>query len=82
MAKHLRVVIVATEANPADMLTTALGRAKVEQFCDETGQTAPHAETMDLKSKEVKKSKEAKIEAEAMTNGLMDANSRWMQTLD
>ena len=81
-AKHLRVVKVVTEANPADILTKALGRAKVQQFCDEIGQTAPHAETMDLKSKDVKKSKEVKIAAEAMMNGLMDANSRWMQTLD
>ena len=28
-AKHLRVVTVATESNPADMLTKALGRSKI-----------------------------------------------------
>ena len=44
-AKHLRVVKVATESNPTDMLTLtrALGRSKVEEFCAEIGQTEPHA---------------------------------------
>ena len=32
-AKHLRVVKVASASNPADMLTKALGRSKVEEFC-------------------------------------------------
>ena len=36
-AKHLRVVKVATESNPADMLTKALGRSTVEEFCAEIG---------------------------------------------
>ena len=31
--QHSRVVKVATESNPADMLTQALGRSKVEEFC-------------------------------------------------
>ena len=46
-AKHLRVVKVATESNPADMLTKALGRSKVEEFCTEIGQTDPHERTLD-----------------------------------
>ena len=33
--KHLRVVKVATESNPADMLTKALGKSKMEEFCEE-----------------------------------------------
>ena len=57
-AKHLRVVKVGTEENPADMLTKALGRTKVEKFCEEISQTEPHAVTMGLKPKDVKKSKE------------------------
>ena len=31
-AKHLRVVKVASESNPADMLTKALGRSKIEEL--------------------------------------------------
>ena len=38
-AKHSRVVKVASESNPADMLTKALGRSKIEEFCAEIGQT-------------------------------------------
>ena len=38
-AKHLRVVEVASESNPADMLTKALGRSKIEEFCAEMRQT-------------------------------------------
>ena len=34
-AKHSRVVKVAPESNPADILTKALGRSKVEDFCAE-----------------------------------------------
>ena len=34
-AKHLRVVKVATESNPADMLTKTLEKSKVEEFCAE-----------------------------------------------
>ena len=56
-AKHLRVVKVATESNPADMLTTALGRSKMEVFCEEIGQTEPDANTVDKKPMEAKKPK-------------------------
>ena len=50
-AKHLRVVKVATKSNPADMLTQALGRSKMEEFCEEIRQTEPHAKTVDKKPK-------------------------------
>ena len=50
-AKHLRLVKVATESNPADMLTKTLGRSKVEEFCAEIGQTDARAETMDKESR-------------------------------
>ena len=60
-AKHLRVVKVASESNPADMLTRALGRSKIEEFCAEIGQTEPCAETLDKESKGVKKTKEVKF---------------------
>ena len=50
-AKRLRVVKVATESNPAGVLTKALGRSKVEEFCAEIGQTEPHAKTVDKKLK-------------------------------
>ena len=56
-AKHLRIVKVATESNPADMLTKALGRSKVEEFCAEIGQTEPHPQKADKKPKEVKRLK-------------------------
>ena len=55
-AKHLRAVSVATESNLADMLTKALGRSKVEEFCAETGQTELHAKTGTRKVKKLKKS--------------------------
>ena len=42
-ATHLRVVQVATETNPADMLTTALGTAKFEGCCEEIRQAEPYA---------------------------------------
>ena len=54
-AKHLRVVIVASESNPADMLTKTLGRSKVEEFSAEIGQTELRAETVDRESKGAKK---------------------------
>ena len=60
-AKHLRVVKVATESNPADMLTKTHGRSKVEEFCAEIGQIEPRAETVDKESKGVKKPKEVKF---------------------
>ena len=63
-AKHLRVVKVATESNPADMLTKTLGRSKVEEFCAEIGQTEPRAETVDKEFKGAKKPKEVKIAVE------------------
>ena len=65
-AKRLRVVKVASESNPADMLTKALGRSKIEKFCAEIGQTEPCAETLDKESKEVKKTKEVKFAVEAI----------------
>ena len=65
-AKHLRVEKVATESNPADMLTKTLGRSKVEEFCAEVGQTEPRAETLDKESKGVKKTKEVKFAVEAI----------------
>ena len=65
-AKHLRVVEVATESNPADMLTKTLGRSKVEEFCAEIGQTEPCAETLDKEFKGVKKTKEVKFAVEAI----------------
>ena len=63
-AKHLRVVKVATESNLAHMLTKALGRSKVEEFCAEIGQTEPRAKTVDKESKGAKKPKEVKFAVE------------------
>ena len=65
-AKHLRVVKVASESNPADMLTKAFGRSKIEEFCAEIGQTEPCTETLDKESKGVKKTKEVKFAVEAI----------------
>ena len=65
-AKHLRVVKVASESNPADMLTKTLGRSKLEEFCEEIGQTEPRAETLDEQSKGAKKPKEVKFAVETM----------------
>ena len=65
-AKHLRVVRVAKESNPGDTLATALGRSNFDAFCAETGQTEPHAKTVDKKPKEVKKLKKVKFAVEAM----------------
>ena len=65
-AKHLRVVKVASELNPADMLTKDLGRSKVEEFCAEIGQTEPCAETLDKEFEGVKKTKEVKFAVEAI----------------
>ena len=36
-AKHLRVAKVVSESNPADMLTKALGRSNIREFCAEIG---------------------------------------------
>ena len=44
-AKHLRIVNVGSESNPADMLTKTLGRSNIEEFCAEIGQTEPCTET-------------------------------------
>ena len=63
---NLRVVKVASESNPADMLTKALGRSKIEEFCAEIGQTEPCAETLDKESKGVKKTKEVKFAVETI----------------
>ena len=65
-AKHLRIVKVASESNPADMWTKALGRSKIEEFCAEIRQTEPCAETLDKESKGVKKTKEVKFAIEAI----------------
>ena len=48
------------------MLTKALGRLKIEEFCAEIGQTEPCAETLDKESKGVKKTKEVKFAYEAI----------------
>ena len=48
------------------MLTKALGRSKVEEFCAEIGQTEPHARTVDKKPEEVKQLKKVKFAVEAM----------------
>ena len=66
-SKTLRVVKVATESNPADMLTKALGRSKAEEeYCAEIGQTEPHAKTVDKKPKEAKKPKTVKFAVNRM----------------
>ena len=57
---------MATESNPADMLTKTRGRSKVEEFCAEIGQTEPRAETVDKESKGAKKPKEVKFAVETM----------------
>ena len=82
-AKHSRVVKVATESSPADTMTKAFGRSKVEEFCAEIGQTEPHAKTVDKKPKEVKKMEKIKFAVESVEiepndaqikNELQDAN--------
>ena len=60
---------VASESNPADMLTKIFGRSKVEEFCAEIGQTEPRAETVDKESKGAKKPKEDKFAVETMEMG-------------
>ena len=65
-AKHLRVVKVASESNPADMLTKTLGISKVEEFCAEIGQTEPRAETLDKEFIGVKKPKGVNFSVEAI----------------
>ena len=51
------------------MLTTAFGRAKLEEVCDEIGPAEPHAEMVKLKPEEVNSA------VEAVVNGSMDVNS-------
>ena len=65
-SKTLRVVKVASESNPADMLTKTRVRSKLEEFCEEIGQTEPRAETLDEESKGAKKPKEVKFAVETM----------------
>ena len=65
-AQHLRVVKVASESNPPDMLNKAFGRSKIEEFCADIGQTEPCGETLDKESKGVKKTKEVKFAVEAI----------------
>ena len=48
------------------MLTKALGRSKIEEFCAEIGQTEPCAETLDKEFKGVKKTKEVTFAVEAI----------------
>ena len=48
------------------MLTKALGRSKIEEFCAEIGQTEPCAETSVKDSKGVKKTKEVKFAVETI----------------
>ena len=97
-AKHFRAVKVAKESNPADMVTKVLARSKMEEFCEEIGQTEPHAKTVDKKPKEAKKPKTVKFAIdtndEMMQNKLLDsriakiknetkdAKLRWMHTVD
>ena len=69
-----RVVKVATESNPADMLTKTLGRSKVEEFCAEIGQTEPRAETKDKEFKGAEKPKEVKFAVETMAMNEMVKN--------
>ena len=57
---------MATESNPADMLTKTLGRSKVDEFCAEIRQTEPRAEIVDKESKGAKKPKEVKFAVETM----------------
>ena len=71
---------VATRSNLADMLTKAFGKSKVEEeFCAETGQTEPHAKTVDKKPKEVKKPKAVKFAVdtndEIIQNKLKDSRT-------
>ena len=84
-AKHLRVVKVASESNPADMLTKAFGRSKIEEFCAEIGQTEPCAETLDKESQGVKKTKEVKC-ADARIVKIKNESKveklQWMHTMD
>ena len=60
-AKHSRVVKVATESNPAAMLTKALGRSTMDELCEEIGQTEAHAKTVDKEPKEAKKPKNSQV---------------------
>ena len=57
---------VASESNLADMLTKALRRLKIEEFCAEIGQTESCAETLDKEFEGVKKLKEVKFAVEAI----------------
>ena len=97
-AKHFRFEKVATEPKLADMLTKALGRSKMEEFCEEVGQTELHAKTVDKKPKEAKKPKTVKFAAdtndETIRNKLKDsriakikteskdAKLRWMHAMN
>ena len=93
-AKHLRAVNVATESNPADMLTKSSWEIKVEEFGAEIGHIEPHAKTVDKKPKEVKKLKKVYFAVEAVEikpkdakfekikNESKDAKLRWMHTVD
>ena len=62
---------MATESNPADMLTKALGRSKVEEFCAEIGRTEPHAKTLANKPKKLKEVKFA-IETMEANDGAVE----------
>ena len=68
-AKHWRVVKVATEPNPAVMLTKALGRSKVE--VNKLKKVTFAVEAMDIELNDAK-----------MKNEPKDAKLRWMHTKD
>ena len=63
------------------MLTKALGRSKVEEFCADIGQTEPRTETVDKESKGAKKPKEVKFAVETMEKDETVKNSLRMQEL-
>ena len=80
------------------MLTKALGKAKMDEFCEEIGQTEPHAKTVAKKPKDANKPKTVKFAVgtndEMIKNKLKDSRTakiknesknaklRWMHTMD
>ena len=75
-AKHLPVVKVATESQPADMLTQALGRSKAVEFCEEIGQTEPHAKTVYKKPRESRSSGKSSLQLKRWRLSRMMQRSR------
>ena len=79
---------MATESNPADMLTKALVRSKVEEFCAEIGQTSCEDGGQETQGGEAMETN-AKIENEPndaevakIENESKDAKLRWMHAMD